>query len=76
MCAPQLAGKGVIDDVFSLCFGSVEGDGALMLGDVALPKNLVMQYTPLLSSAAHPHYYLVKLEHMNVGGGVLNVPQV
>lgn len=29
----QLVKAGVIDDVFSLCFGMVEGDGALLLGD-------------------------------------------
>ena len=29
----QLVKGGVIDDVFSLCFGMVEGDGALLLGD-------------------------------------------
>ncbi|KAK9808761.1 hypothetical protein WJX72_003142 [[Myrmecia] bisecta] len=28
----QLVSGGMIDDVFSLCFGNVEGDGALMLG--------------------------------------------
>lgn len=36
----QLVKAGVIDDVFSLCFGMVEGDGALLLGDAgarALP---------------------------------------
>jgi hypothetical protein len=29
----QLVKGGVIDDVFSVCFGMVEGDGALLLGD-------------------------------------------
>ncbi len=29
----QLVKAGVIDDMFSLCFGMVEGDGALLLGD-------------------------------------------
>jgi hypothetical protein len=78
MTAPaQLAGRGVIDDVFALCFGSVEGDGALMLGDVALADASVwLQYTPLLSSLAHPHYYSVRLESLWVGDAQLPVPQV
>ena len=38
----QLAGRGVIDDVFALCFGSVEGDGALMLGDVSLQVRAII----------------------------------
>jgi hypothetical protein len=32
----QLVKAGVIDDVFSLCFGMVEGDGALLLGDAGM----------------------------------------
>ena len=35
-CA-QLVGTGVTEDVFSLCYGSIEGNGALLLGQVALP---------------------------------------
>ena len=31
--------------MFSLCFGSVEGDGVLMLGDVELPAGIELQYT-------------------------------
>ena len=152
-CRVQLAGRGVIDDVFALCFGSVEGDGALMLGDVSLqvrviiflpclpractsdsllaclqsatvllqtlvleaapdngtratklcPMELVrvfmtsilrrcslhaasadapqdqdvaLQYTPLLASLAHPHYYSVRLEALWVGTTQLPVAQV
>jgi hypothetical protein len=33
----QLVKAGVVDDVFSLCFGMVEGDGALLLGDAGGP---------------------------------------
>ena len=67
----------MIDDVFSLCFGSVEGDGALLLGDVPLSSyNVVLDYTPLLSSPAYPHYYSVRLEGLVVGGTRLDVPQV
>ncbi|CAK0779405.1 hypothetical protein CVIRNUC_004765 [Coccomyxa viridis] len=64
----QLAGRGVIDNVFSLCFGSVEGDGALMLGDVDLSEqDIELRYTALLSSVAHPHYYSIRLESLWVG---------
>ena len=33
----QLTEAGVIEDVFSLCFGGVSGGGALLMGDVPLP---------------------------------------
>lgn len=73
----QLAGRGVIDNVFSLCFGSVEGDGALMLGDVDLSEqDIELRYTVLLSSAAHPHYYSIKLESLWVGNVELAVRPV
>lgn len=64
----------MIDDVFALCFGSVEGDGALMLGEV--PHNVELQYTELLMSPQHPHYYLVRLDAVAVGGEDLIVPSV
>ena len=40
----------MIEDVFALCFGSVEGDGALVLGAAALPPGVTLLYTPLLRS--------------------------
>ena len=40
----------MIEDVFALCFGSVEGDGALVLGAAALPPGVSLLYTPLLRS--------------------------
>ena len=46
----QLADAHVIDDVFALCFGSVEGDGALVLGAAPLPPGVTLLYTPLLRS--------------------------
>ena len=46
----QLADAHVIEDVFALCFGSVEGDGALVLGAAALPPGVTLLYTPLLRS--------------------------
>ncbi|KAK9808090.1 hypothetical protein WJX73_004596 [Symbiochloris irregularis] len=71
----QLAGNKDIEDVFSLCFGSVEGDGALLLGDVDLdPWGINLTHTPLLPSAAHPHYYCVGLEGIAVGDRWIDVP--
>lgn len=73
----QLAGQGMIEDVFSLCFGSVEGDGALLLGQVDLSAyNVELEYTPLLTSIAYPHYYSVQLLGIQVGNTKLNVPLV
>ena len=73
----QMAVRGDIADVFSLCFGSVEGDGALMLGDVDLEAfGVELNYTQLLSSEAHPHYYCVDLEAIEVADEVLPVPKV
>ena len=46
----QLASAHIIEDMFALCFGSVEGDGALMLGAAALPPGVTLLYTPLLRS--------------------------
>ena len=73
----QMATRGDIADVFSLCFGSVEGDGAMMLGDVDLdPYGVELNYTQLLSSPAHPHYYCVELESIAVADTVLAVAKV
>ncbi len=70
----QLAGAEAIEDVFSLCFGGVEGNGALMLGDVPPATfNVELQYTPLVFSAVHPHYYLARLQN---DGTILPVDQV
>ncbi len=72
----QLVKAGVIDDVFSLCFGMVEGDGVLLLGDAEVPGTIPLQYTPLLSSTSHPFYYNVKLLSIAIDGQLLAVPQV
>lgn len=67
----------MIDDVFSLCFGSVEGDGALLLGEVQLGQyNVELEYTPLLTSEAYPHYYSVQLLALQVGSTRLDVQPV
>ena len=72
----QLTGAGVIDDTFALCFGGVEGCGALLLGDVPPPPGLQLLHTPLLPSEEHPHYYIVELSQIAVSGEPLVVPQV
>ena len=72
----QLVKAGVIDDVFSICFGMVEGDGALLLGAAEVPGEFMLQYTPLLTSATHPFYYNVKMLSLAVDGQMLAVPQV
>lgn len=71
----QLVKAGVIDDVFSLCFGMVEGDGALLLGDAVVPGSIALQYTPLLTSTSHPFYYNVKMLSLAVDGRLLPVAQ-
>ena len=73
----QLAKEGYIDDVFSLCFGSVEGDGALLLGAVNHSQyNVQLEYTPLVASLAYPHYYSVRLMSIVVGNTKLEIPAV
>lgn len=48
-----------------------------MLGDVPPASvNVSLQYTPLIPSAAHPHYYLAKLHDLSVNGTILPVDQV
>eukprot|EP00884_Botryococcus_braunii_P019358 jgi/Botrbrau1/6105/Bobra.331_2s0002.1 len=70
----QLASRGVISDMFSLCFGSVEGDGAFMVGDVDLsPYNVDLQYTPMIDSPGHPHYLAVGLEAIAVANKTLRI---
>ncbi|KAL3138709.1 hypothetical protein ABBQ32_006464 [Trebouxia sp. C0010 RCD-2024] len=72
----QLARAGTIEDVFSICFGGVEGNGALMLGDVSPATfNVSLHYTPLLATSAHPHYYVARLEGVAVDGSILPVDQ-
>lgn len=76
-CAVQLASRGVISDMFSLCFGSVEGEGAFMVGDVDIsPYNVSLQYTPMVESPGHPHYIAVNLVAIGVGSKGLRLGSV
>ena len=73
----QLVAGGVIDDTFSLCFGSVEGDGALLLGDVEVaPYTQNLSYTNLVSTRSNPHFYTVVTQGMAVNGTVLPLSAV
>jgi hypothetical protein len=69
----QLVAAGEIDDVFSLCFGVVEGDGVLMLGDSPASNEVELQYTPMVPSPTHPFYYNVRLDAISVGGDQLDI---
>lgn len=66
----------MIEDTFALCFGGVEGGGALMLGAVDPPPGVKLLYTPLVPSVEHPHYYIVELNQIAMSGDPIQVPQV
>lgn len=70
----QLVAAGQIEDMFSLCFGVVEGDGVLMLGDSPAGREVPLQYTPFVPSPSHPFYYNVQLDALSVGGDRLDIP--
>ena len=73
----QLAGAQHNEDVFSLCFGGVEGDCALMHGNVPLASvNATLQYTALLRLLHTPHNFLAKLNDLSMNGPILLVDQV
>lgn len=70
----QLVAQNEIEDVFSLCFGLVDGDGVLMIGDSPAAREIELEYTPLVPSPLHPFYYNVQLNAISVAGTPLNVP--
>ena len=72
----QLVSAGTIDNMFSLCFGMVEGEGALLLGDAPLPANISLVYTPQVIKPSHPFYYNAKLQALAVDGNALAVDAV
>ena len=69
----QLVQAGEIRDMFSLCFGLVEGDGVLMLGDSPGAHGLHLQFTPMLTTLSHPYYYTVDLERIEVSEQEIDV---
>ena len=72
---PQLAGSGVTEDMFSLCFGSIEGDGALLLGNVLVPPyTQQLRYTPMVQDPSN-QFYMTALEQVAVGNTTLPFDQ-
>ncbi|GFR53015.1 hypothetical protein Agub_g15707 [Astrephomene gubernaculifera] len=67
----QLVARGVIEDVFSLCFGYPK-DGLLLLGDVAMPNGSSTIYTELKTNT-FTHYYNVKMDSITVDGQSLGL---
>eukprot|EP00882_Tetradesmus_deserticola_P025713 GHRQ01028270.1.p1 GENE.GHRQ01028270.1~~GHRQ01028270.1.p1 ORF type:complete len:487 (+),score=162.78 GHRQ01028270.1:773-2233(+) len=66
----QLARAGLVDNVFSLCYGFPAG-GAMLLGDVPVQPPVQLQYTPLVDRRLH--YYNVGLQSISLGKKPLGV---
>lgn len=64
----QLYYAGVIDNVFSTCYGYPKG-GALLLGAPALPPSVHLSYTPMQITSHH--YFNVVLRGISVAGNAL-----
>ncbi|KAM5576706.1 aspartic proteinase 36-like [Rosa sericea] len=61
----QLVGKGVISDSFSLCYGGMDiGGGAMVLGGIAAPEDMVFTQ----SNAGRSPYYNIDLKEIHVAG--------
>ncbi|KAK4789755.1 hypothetical protein SAY86_017059 [Trapa natans] len=66
----QLVGKGVISDSFSLCYGGMEiGGGAMVLGGMSPPSDMVFSYSDPVRSP----YYNIDLKELHVGGKPLSL---
>ncbi|KAH9603065.1 hypothetical protein KSS87_009472 [Heliosperma pusillum] len=70
----QLVEKGVIDDSFSLCYGGMDvGEGAMVLGQVSPPADMVFTH----SDSSRSEYYNIELKELHVAGKKLDIdPQV
>jgi len=65
----QLAARHSLERVFSLCYGSFDGGGAVSFGRLPTTANTpALAYTPLKPSGAHPTYYTVATDKWEVGG--------
>ena len=71
----QLSQRHGLERVFSLCYGSFDGGGAITFGRLpgagepnAAPA---LAYTPLQHNALHPTYYTVGTDNWKVGGVVI-----
>ncbi|XP_019446838.1 PREDICTED: probable aspartic protease At2g35615 isoform X2 [Lupinus angustifolius] len=61
----QLAGKKVISDSFSLCYGGMDvGGGAMVLGGISPPSDMVFAH----SDPDRSPYYNIDLKEMHVAG--------
>ncbi|XP_031267136.1 aspartic proteinase-like protein 2 [Pistacia vera] len=61
----QLVEKGVISDSFSLCYGGMDiGGGAMVLGDISPPANMVFAHSDPVRSP----YYNINLKAIRVAG--------
>ncbi|XP_044490217.1 aspartic proteinase 36-like isoform X2 [Mangifera indica] len=61
----QLVDKGVISDSFSLCYGGMDiGGGAMVLGNITSPANMVFAHSDPLRSP----YYNINLKAIHVAG--------
>eukprot|EP00890_Picochlorum_soloecismus_P005382 jgi/Picsp_1/5845/NSC_03204-R1_pepsin-type aspartyl protease len=70
----QLVKTGEIDDTFSLCFGLVEGDGVLLLGDSPASREINLTYTRMIESPSQPFYYTIQMTGILVEGSGLPIP--
>ncbi|KAE8665764.1 RING/U-box superfamily protein with ARM repeat domain isoform 1 [Hibiscus syriacus] len=66
----QLVEKGVISDSFSLCYGGMDiGGGAMVLGGISAPSDMVFSYSDPVRSP----YYNVDLKEIHVAGKQLHL---
>ncbi|KAL1812554.1 aspartic proteinase 36 isoform X1 [Daucus carota subsp. sativus] len=66
----QLVDNGVISDSFSLCYGGMDvGGGAMVLGGVSPPNDMIFTY----SNAVRSQYYNVELKEFHVAGKPLSL---
>ncbi|KAJ4848821.1 hypothetical protein Tsubulata_017266 [Turnera subulata] len=66
----QLVDKGAINDSFSLCYGGMEaGGGAMVLGPLAAPSDMVFAH----SDPGRSPYYNVDLKEIHVAGKPLPI---
>ncbi|KAF3614776.1 putative eukaryotic translation initiation factor 5B-like [Capsicum annuum] len=64
----QLAASGTVKKKFAHCLDGVKGGGIFAIGQVVEPH---VNSVPLLSNKSH---YTLPLDHIEVGGQVLNIP--
>lgn len=66
----QLVAKGAISDSFSLCYGGMDvGGGAMVLGGIPHPSNMVFSHSDPLRSP----YYNIELKELHVAGESLRL---